>query len=169
MLLYHQAYDIYHCVFRMLKILKYSAGKALEYDRLSILDFYLLFPHLIKDISVPQELVSEKTKFKRYASKYDFNGDPKFFFSRLRALQETALRVLVAKKIIAKEGFEDKKLNLNLDEIPSDMRKEIDKSITEYSEVLSFLIDKLDVIELTGARGLKQRTGLLEYRYDDNA
>jgi len=42
MLIYHPAFDAYHCVYRMTMLTQ--KVKELEYSKLRILDFYLCFP-----------------------------------------------------------------------------------------------------------------------------
>lgn len=48
MLIYHPAYDAYHCVFRMLLIAERVSG--IEVEKARILDFYLVFPGMVKKI-----------------------------------------------------------------------------------------------------------------------
>ena len=43
MLIYNQAYDLYHTMFRILQIME-KTEEIIEIDKLRILDFYLAFP-----------------------------------------------------------------------------------------------------------------------------
>lgn len=44
-MIYSPAFDLYHCIYRMLQILgRFTEGDIMETDRLRIYDFYLLFP-----------------------------------------------------------------------------------------------------------------------------
>jgi hypothetical protein len=45
MIIYNQAFDLYHAVYRMLQLLTHFNKKEyVEVDRLRIWDFYVLFP-----------------------------------------------------------------------------------------------------------------------------
>ena len=54
MLIYHPAFDAYHCVYRMTMLTQ--KVKELEYSKLRILDFYLCFPAEIAKIELPKDL-----------------------------------------------------------------------------------------------------------------
>ena len=49
MLIYSQAYDLYHTMFRILQIME-KTKEVLEVDKLRILDFYLAFPAELLEI-----------------------------------------------------------------------------------------------------------------------
>ena len=48
MIIYNPAFDIYHCVYRMISILSNLVNEKIEVDKLRILDFYMVFPGEIK-------------------------------------------------------------------------------------------------------------------------
>ena len=48
MLVYHPAFDMHHCVFRMVRLLNRLPVGSCQVERMRILDFYLLFPSLIQ-------------------------------------------------------------------------------------------------------------------------
>ncbi|HGA8765958.1 TPA: ABC-three component system middle component 5, partial [Salmonella enterica subsp. enterica serovar Virchow] len=47
MLIYHPAYDAYHCLFRMIALIDHV--NEIEVDKARILDFYLIFPALVSE------------------------------------------------------------------------------------------------------------------------
>ena len=48
MAMYNQVFDMYHCIYRIIHILKrLHENEILELDRLRIWDFYILFPYKI--------------------------------------------------------------------------------------------------------------------------
>ena len=49
---YHPALDPYHTAFRSLRVFN-LARNPIEYDRLRLLDLYLLFPEFAGDIRLP--------------------------------------------------------------------------------------------------------------------
>ena len=56
MIIYHQAFDLYHTVYRMVQLLSYFKRKDyVELDRLRIWDYYLLFPNKISNITLKRE------------------------------------------------------------------------------------------------------------------
>lgn len=59
MLIYNQAYDLFHTMFRILQITEKNKD-ILEIDKLGILDFYLAFPSELLEIKVFK--VSRNTK-----------------------------------------------------------------------------------------------------------
>ncbi|MFM9745688.1 ABC-three component system middle component 5, partial [Streptomyces brasiliscabiei] len=48
MLMYHPAQDVNHCVFRLLLILEHTEHEKLNTDVYRLIDFYTLFPSLLK-------------------------------------------------------------------------------------------------------------------------
>lgn len=62
MLVYHPAYDAYHCLFRMMAIMENT--NRLEIDKLKILDFYILFPALLSEVKMPREFIKIKKNSK---------------------------------------------------------------------------------------------------------
>ena len=52
MILYNNAFDLYHTIFRMLHLLsKIEEDKVIEIDRIRIWDYYLLFTNEIFNIN----------------------------------------------------------------------------------------------------------------------
>jgi hypothetical protein len=55
MIVYNQAFDLYHTIFRFLQFLnRFENGTEIEIERLRIWDFYLLFPNRIHEIRLKQ-------------------------------------------------------------------------------------------------------------------
>ena len=56
MIVYNQAFDYYHAIYRMIKLLaNYKLDNFIEVDRLRIWDYYLLFPQEIHSIRLKRE------------------------------------------------------------------------------------------------------------------
>ncbi len=65
MIVYHQAFDLYHTAYRMIQLLTYfERGESVEIDRLRIWDYYLLFPIEIQRI----KFSVEEKEIKNYIS-----------------------------------------------------------------------------------------------------
>ena len=55
MIVYNQAYDLYHTIFRFLQFLnRFEKDELIEIEKLRIWDFYLLFPSKINSIRLKQ-------------------------------------------------------------------------------------------------------------------
>ncbi len=55
MIIYNQAFDLYHCIFRILNFLnRFNPSDIIEVDKLRIWDFYFLFPNKVYDIRLKQ-------------------------------------------------------------------------------------------------------------------
>lgn len=166
MLVYHPAFDLHNCTFRMLQLLNFMKQDELELETLRIWDFYLTFPGEVSKIVFPTDLKNLKKVFRdRAKNPYENLIDPKRLFSRMRTYQLASL------KSLASYGFIDSEL-LNSN-IIRQTKKEIPKELIGFIEDIS--VEKLNVIKLVtgfsnfpllGPFGLKARTGLLQYKYD---
>lgn len=166
MLTYQPQNDIYYGIFRFLSILIRDSSKEYNIDLFKILDFYLLFPNFIPDIRVTNELLKDKNKFKQYKNAYAVEGNQKQIFNKLNKIQDKIIEILVSKNIlnIAKIKIGIISLNPNID-IPFFLLQQIEVKNHENYNIFEFLT-KLSTLPFYGEDGLKDRTGLMEYRYD---
>ena len=105
MLVYHPAFDIYNCIFRMLQLLTYCKDEEIAFDKLRIWDFYLTFPSQVREITFPADLRLLKEKvFKDKTNPYEELSDPKGVFDRMQTYQLSAI------KCLASYGFVDSKI-----------------------------------------------------------
>lgn len=167
MLTYHKALDTNHAIFRVLTLLTFAKEIDLEIERLRILDFYYTFPHLIAQISFPAGFLQRKTEFKFPDNPYRYKGNAKFLLAQLRIFQETAINLLAAKELIDPDKVNQGKVGRGSAPIPSAIKDAISISISRDQELLSLLVNDFGKVPLLGSGGLKQRTGLMEYKYDD--
>src|SRR4030042_4647660 len=109
MLIYHPLYDVYHCVFRFLRLIEVISSKNIVVDRLRVLDFYLLFPSLLSDVSFPKSALSFKKMVRNTSGPYENIEDPYKVFIQLEPFQHEALRCLVSWGLLdsgaLKQGF----------------------------------------------------------------
>lgn len=166
MLIYHPAFDIYHCIFRIVRLLCSLPKEPYETDRIRILDFYLLFPHLLEKVTFPKDASKLRKYFKKLSSKYENIEDPKRIFSRLEPYQTSALKCLVSYNLIVPETFEKNRIQLSETEIPNELIKSVNTANDRFPELIELLTKYFINIDLYGNSGLKQRTDLFEYRYD---
>ncbi len=167
MLIYHPLKDANHCTFRMLSILNDIEVGEISFDLLRLLDFYMLFPHLLKDIApLPQHLSGYKKELKKIKEPYENLPLASKLLFDLYPIQEYCVTSLLAKGIIKEDNF--KKVNLifvrgNLNNEILDL---ISTSKLKQEVWYKFLIEELPKINFYGTGGLKARTTLMEYRYD---
>ncbi|OUL59295.1 ABC-three component system middle component 5 [Pseudoalteromonas ulvae] len=165
MLVYHPKNDIYNCMYRFLSIIKLANKNSIEFNRLRIFDFFFLFPHLADGIVYPKlKGVSNVRKLSRsFNEPYENLPDNKRLFSEISDYHIQAIQILCSKGILRLdndlvfigENFE----NFNIQQLL------IDNKYLEglfYQKFVMLLME----VKLTGENGLKQRTGLMEYRYD---
>lgn len=166
MLVYHPVGDPYHCAFRLLSVLLELASPKIEWEKLRILDFYMLFPHLLKEVRVPDELKGAKAQLKEIAPPYETLPSPKRLMFELSKIQDNAVKSLVAKGIIDRGAFVEEMVLLNAFVVPQKLRDHITNHEQRNTFWYKFLVSDFLAIPLLGIKGLKERTGLMEYRYD---
>ncbi len=166
MLLYHPAFDLNHCNFRLLQLMEALPRDTHELNKLRILDFYLLFPTLLKQVRMPRAAVGNKSMLKKIDIPYERIDDPYRLFLKLEPLQRTALKSLATYNIIDAEYLRKDKVLRTSKQLPSVLVAAIKKSNDNRSSVLGLLTGPLFDVEFYGDQGLKARTGLMEHRYD---
>lgn len=163
MLVYHPAFDIYNCAFRMLQLLNYVKQSEIELDRLRIWDFYLTFPNEARKIIFPKDLIELKRIFKDKANNpYEDLIDPRKIAERMRPFQISALRYLASYGLIDNNLFLKNVIKRTNKKIPQELEEKINDVTTEKENIMK-LVQGFNQLAL---RGIKERTGLLEYRYD---
>ncbi|PPK74964.1 hypothetical protein B0F87_107207 [Methylobacter tundripaludum] len=166
MLIYHQRNDVYHCTFRLLSIFNMINTNDIEFARLKIIDFYIVFPHLISTISLPRAKGISKIKkeVQTLPVPYEKLPSSRMLFSEMGDIQLQAIDILKAKKIleVTEEGVISKGKYFSSEAVQSLV---IENNITSkwfYKDFIKILIE----CPFYGENGLKKRTGLMEYRYD---
>lgn len=163
MLVYHPAFDIYNGAFRMLRILYFMKQSEVELDRIRIWDFYLTFPNEVSKITFPQDLIKLKKIFKdRQNNPYEDIMDPRKIAERMRPYQISALKYLVSHGLIDSERFLESIVKRTDKTLPKTLEKEIIDISTEQENIIK-LVQGFGKLTLWG---LKERTGILEFRYD---
>lgn len=166
MLTYQPHQDYYHCMYRILSILKIIPEKSIDLTKLQILDFYFIFPTLATEISFPRgPQGSEIRKLaKKFTTPYQILPDKKRLFLELQDYQRKALNILIAKDIVSNETSAMISKSSNFHDV---IRKNlVTDSRYATDDFFIKLVDFITNFELRGSDGLKRRTGLMEYRYD---
>lgn len=171
MITYNPAFDLYHCIYRMANILaRFNDDDYLEMDKVRIWDFYLLFPYKIHDIKI-YRYESESTKYRKmYIAKtlnpYLYRGENRKLFERLKAYQMTAFSNLISYGILDKDSFLEQKIHLASKVKLQDLLSHVEGLDGLESNALSFMSFFSKNMPMSGAKGLKARTNLIESKYD---
>lgn len=165
MLVYHPAFDLSHGMFRMLRLLEANPKRQIKWDTFRILDLYYLFPHLLEAARLPRTMTKRKREFGKLGSKYTRVPTPRMFIEQLRGIHESIARSLAAKGFIEPAEFDEGLLVRTEREIPTDLLQMF-ADAAEDAALVEMLAVEMAAIPLTGGDGLKDRTGLLEHRYD---
>jgi hypothetical protein len=163
MAIYHPALDSYHSAFRILQILRYEPAREYDWRALRILDFYAVFPNLIAHIRLPKKHIAWRKTFSNLNNPYWFSGEPELVFARMEPLQQTALDLLYAQGLIDPDKYKSEHVRVVVEELT---KINLSSPSTLTEELLKFLVTVLGHVPFHGIGGLKDRTGLLEFRYD---
>lgn len=164
MLIYHPAYDAYHCVFRMLLIA--SAINELETEKACLLDFYLMFPSAVSKIRLPANLIEARRLAKGFSNVYH---DPISIVSTFRdmgEIQQAALKCIAASGLIDIKKLAEGIVARTALSVPAEIQRKISKFLEKRQPLAGIVLSGLAEIPLRGDGGLKHRTELMEYRYD---
>lgn len=168
MIIYNEAFDIYHCIYRLISVLSYLKNESVELERLRIWDFYLAYPQEVSNIKFgtkPEDRAIKKL-FPQKNNPYESIANPRNVFTKMQPYQLIAIKTLASYGIINKDYLILNKVTLidkgKLEDVlftysgMSDRELNIIKIMTTYFYTMP----------LYGEGGLKNRTNLLEYKYD---
>lgn len=167
MLIYHPVYDINHCVYRLLRFLEISEHSTFSWNQLRLLDFYSIFPHLLKNLRpFPRELIAYKKIISRIPDAYESIPNDKRIFHEIMPIQNTAMHNLIAKNLINADPFIENMVSRSEQPLPEKLSKVLNEDTLIQEEWYIFLVNELPLINFDGKKGLKSRSDLMEYRYD---
>lgn len=170
MLIYSPAFDVSHCIFRMFFIINIlDKMSSIEVEKIQIIDFYLAYPACIKEFKFPNELLEMKDNFKDIRKEYRNPINNNETFKKINVLQKKALMNIVSQGFLDIECFKAGYIKRTKKRIPYDLKNNL-SNFTFYGNKLlplALVISFLD-IELNGDKGLKARSGLMEYRYENS-
>lgn len=167
MLIYHQAQDINHCVYRLLLILESTEQERYLVDVYRIVDFYTLFPYFLTKIKpLPSSISKFKRVFLDIKEPFEALRNTKRILHELEGLQSTAIQNLLAKELLDRQAFESGYLKRTQKALPKKFVDELKTSRLFNQEWFKVLINEFPKVKFAGSHGLKFRTGLMEFRYD---
>ncbi len=169
MLVYHPAFDIYNCIFRLLQLLSNVEEKEIEVERLRIWDFYLTFPKEAAHIRFPRDLnVLKELIFKtKEPNPYEDLVDSRKIIDRMKSYQLSALNCLASYGFVDSEKLSKNIVRRTKKEIPEELMRKLTDLSVEKANIIKLVTGFVD-LPLHGAHGLKSRTGLIDFKYDAN-
>ena len=97
MLIYHPAYDAYHCVFRALLIT--NVVQSIELQKLRLLDFFLTFPSELRHVLLPRQHSEAKKIASKMFNEYHGPVNKIQAFRDMEHIQKSAYSSLAALRI----------------------------------------------------------------------
>ncbi|QLF50282.1 hypothetical protein HW278_05955 [Capnocytophaga sp. oral taxon 902] len=172
MILYNNAFDLYHTIFRILHLLnKVSDDEVIEIDRIRIWDYYLLFTNEIFNIKPIRNKKEYNQLLKKLNIKknnpYQQIYDQRKTLEKIKPYQLSALNCLASYNIIDKEYLFKEEVKIN----SFDLLKGYIQSVGDLSDreknIITIMTSFFRNISLIGNDGLKKRSNLMESKYDE--
>lgn len=169
MLIYTPALDVHNCVYRFLLMLESMSPSSVRLDSLRMADYYLLYPHLIMQISpLPKELLKYKKHFKNILNPYPGKTDLRMIFYSLEPIHKAVIARLLAKGLLDIDAFASIIIERTSTALPDSLISRIKDDELQDMPWFHAVINVITRLETSGPTGLKNRSGLMEFRYDDN-
>lgn len=165
---FQPAFDALHTTFRMLRLRRLLGGKEYQIEVYQILDFYLLFPFRLAEVSLSEPTLNLRALGKKYSSHKPYSDVPesKVLFDQMRPIQEAAIASLVARDYFEQAKYHKRLLVSTTTVPPAPIQMRV-KQLNEKEADLGVGLQLLaETYPLTGPDGLKRRSHLLEHRYD---
>ncbi|WP_286340013.1 ABC-three component system middle component 5 [Ferrimonas sp. YFM] len=164
MIIYHPAHDVNHCSYRILNVLYAVKSNELHCDMLKIINFYYVYPHLLKDMeSYPRPLNYQAKKIRNIRDSFELTPNPSSLFFEMNPTHETAISSLHQRSLIS---IERNIVSLERQKLPHSLIQEFKNDKLTKSDLFKILVECLPKVKLDGDNGLKAKSGLMEYKYD---
>lgn len=163
-LVYHPAFDPYNAALRLLRLLS-ASEQPLDRTSLRILDFYVLFPDELGHARLTTRLRSKVRRLNAEA-RYPYDRLPaqQPLFARMEPSFDAALQTLIAKGLVTRS--DDESYELVPEKVPATLLEIARNRNASEADLIEVLVEVGTSFESLGPDGLKDRTGLAEYRYD---
>ncbi len=170
MLLYHPMLDPYHCALRVLTLLSDADINEIDWDRLRLLDFFIVFPHTLRCMRIPAKYRSKRAILASVPNPYENLPNMTRLFYQVSEIQEAGVRLLAAAELISKQSFKRGQICVakHNDAQASALVAAMQKLHYRDEEWYDFVTRCLISYPLNGHGGLKERTGLMEHRHDSD-
>lgn len=165
MLIYNQAYDLYHTMFRILQITE-KIQEELEVDKLRILDFYMAFPSELLEIKSFAGFKKYEKHLKAESNNYERIIDRKRLFFKMENIQILAIKALISYGLLDAIEFKNGKIKRTENILSEKLLNRISIANEENPNLITLITGPLASMNLYGHLGLKVRTNLIEFKYD---
>lgn len=165
MLIYSQAYDLYHTMFRILQIME-KTEQDLEVDKLRILDFYLAFPAELLEIRSFKGFKKYEKFLKAESNSYERVIDRKRLFIKMEHIQVSAMKALISYDLFDADEFKNGTIKRTDVQLSKSLSSRIQIANDENQNLITLITGPLASMNLYGHLGLKERTNLIEFKYD---
>lgn len=168
-LVYNEAFDPYHAVFRAVRLnFACAPDEIMPFDMLRILDFYMLFPFRIQGVSLYREDIFWRQISKNYEWAAPYGGMPEdtLVFARMEPFQRAAISSLARLGIINRELWSNEEILFESSKLTKVIISRAIQENSEMKDIMEILCGLRERYPLLGDDGLKRRTKLMEYRYD---
>lgn len=162
MIIYHPAYDVHHCAYRLLNLLCSVEHEEISRDTLRIMDFYYVYPVLLKLVKLPRPLLKYSDGINAVAESFEIIPRPAALFYELSRLQDSALRSLDQRSLVS---LRLSGVKLNKTRVPQQLIEIFESDEFSKSSVFEALTTAFPKLRMDGKDGFKERSGLMEFRY----
>lgn len=166
MLVYHSAFDMYHCVYRMIQLLSNLKHDFVELERLRIWDYYLAFPNEMAKIKFERDNKDIKNLFPDKYNPYEVVLDGKIIFEKMKPYQLVAIKTLASHGLIDKNYLSENRVTKIEEKFSKNILEQFEPLSDRENNIIKIMTTYFYNMPLYGEKGLKDRTNLLEYRYD---
>ncbi|WP_085536616.1 ABC-three component system middle component 5 [Massilibacteroides vaginae] len=171
MIVYNQAFDLYHTIFRILHFLnKFENDAVVEIERIRIWDFYLLFPHKIHDIRLKQNESDirkiRKDFIKDSKNPYEQINENRKIFEKIKPYQLSALNCIASYGIIDKSSLNQQRITIINKNVLTEFVANFEELSPKERNIIALMTSHFYQMSLFGTDGLKNRTNLIESKYD---
>lgn len=171
MIIYQQAFDLYHTIYRIINILgNFKYADSIELDRLRIWDYYLLFPNRLNTISLKTEEKDIRDLINSYISReqnpYELILNDRKMLEKIRPFQMGALKYLASIRLIDKDYLKNNRISKISNEVLIELKQITEELTPQEKNTISLLTGHFFFVPLVGKDGLKNRSNLLESKYD---
>lgn len=165
-LVYHPAYDPYGSVLRSCQFLL-AYEKPIFAEELRLFDFLILFPEFISTFRLTPKL---RAQFKHvtYKKRFRYESRPSAqrLFSEMEFTFQAALETLISTGLLTEFEAETGRLEIRHEAMSRTLKELALERNDQQKSLITFLVSLGSELRFFGPNGLKDRSGLLEYRYD---
>ncbi len=157
-------YDAHHALFRALCIRE--RFQRLPVPLYRIIDYYFLNPFDLHSIRMPGGKHKKLSKEFEHLRPYKRAVEPASLAIHMWQFQQAALHILARRSFVSTAALSNEVVNFSDEAVPSEFQRELAVELKTKGDVLDFLGEFVSRYPLSGPDGLKDRSGLLDYRYD---